>query len=285
MINATIKVGKTKIKMSIPEAKEFQYNQFVELRYHANKAIDFMREHVEKETWASQRGGYLMIVATALSELTGVDINSIFELPKGDESKHFEEITKALNGNFDVEKVDETLLGLFQIATRQILKHKPKLHFEKDFEFKVEHDETVYNYTIPSMLKDALSGEALNPELETGRAIECYEIGRIYNGMISKAEKESTDEVSLIYQRDLFKMACVARRKDIPFPSSLSGIDSYINARAAELQNISMSTGRDILFFLNGSATILEKMEIMNGFISHLDKIDPNTLKQKNGAT
>lgn len=282
MILVTIKSGEKEKLIEFPETKEFSYLQYLELKHNANKAFTFLNERLKAGNLYTHIGQYLHYLAKALSDLTGSDLNDFYGIKQGESLEHMKRLSKGLKQRLDIDSLKDTLYGLFDIAVNQIEGWTPQLFYDGKGAF-FEHEGV--KYEIPSMMKDALTGGDINPELPTGKAIEVFEVGRIYNNKITELEEDDLQRVQLEYQRDIFTIAILARKEGESFPTSLTGIDSFINKRAKELENISMINGRNMLFFLNASSETLETIRKMRISMSHHNLKEGKTKAAKPSQT
>ena len=229
------------------EATDIKHEQYIEFKWDSNDISVWLSAQEKAGTLDRNIGTYLSKVATALSNLVGEDINGFYGLPKGDFKNHFKRLTTGISTTYNDADLKDTILGLYERAFFAINNHVTELRkVGEDSEFT----HNGINYKFPQMHVDALNGKDINPSFPTGKAIEILERERIMLDQLKRLEETDKGRAELEYNMDITKIAILAEKEGDTFPTSQSEIDRWVNERVSELQDIPMTVGKDLCFFL-----------------------------------
>lgn len=243
----------------------------------------------------------VQVMAKAVSEFSGVDIDTVFRAKLGED---WSEETQVIEG----------IKTLYGWCINAIGKYKGVLRTDEDHEF-VYGGEKFY---IPVIRVQQIGGTIL-PDIETGEAIEAFETVRAFSDHIEKGagvrecvamlqtlpvnedkapyikrlrilipeaegvdlenaeydylqevvSKHGDEEGNYTYSRYLTMMAILCRKRGEKLPSSESERRKFVAERSAFFQAIDAQTAMDVDFFLLNIFSTLNKINPVIGSLIH----------------
>lgn len=201
-----------------------------------NRYIDFLKAREPLDNTAAIEAGdvnVVRVVAQAVGAFCGVELDRVLEA-------HF--------GNFEEsEAADKNLSQLYAWILNLLTTFTPKIRTPEDalFEYRGE------NWKIPVIGIQALAAMPALPDVETGEAVEAYEVQRTAQ---LKREKDGDPDGSVLYSYYLRLLAVICRKDDgqDKLPISESECERYINERSVHFREIDAGTALDVDFFLAG---------------------------------
>lgn len=202
-----------------------------------NRYVDFLKAREPLENTEAMEAGEVNVprtMAAAIGAFCGVDLDVVLQAQFGDFS--------------DNEAAEKNLSQLYMWVLNLLTSFTPRIRNADDatFEYKSEP------WRIPVIGIQALAAMPLLPPLETGEAIEAYEIQRTAR---AKMEEPGGDpEGSALYSYYLRLIAAICRKEggQDKMPVSESECEAYLNERMLHFREIDAGTALDVDFFLAG---------------------------------
>lgn len=120
-------------------------------------------------------------------------------------------------------------------------------------------------YRIPPIMKQALAGEMLLPNLSTIEVVEAAEVQRFTSQQLESKEGKAKSH-SLVFSMYLRMLAILCRKEGEHLP--IENTERWINDRAKHFEEMDAATARDIDFFLHNILPSSESDGIQNGFLT-----------------
>lgn len=242
MIKARLKTEKGGFicELNLPEGvDEMKLNHFVDFVVASRKLQVEDPEKMENP---------VIVMAEALSGLTGVDLDKIF---------------KAKIGNIyaDTQGLDTTLRGCYGWVANSVAKFEPQLRTNKNFSFTHKKQ----TFEIPTIVQSPIYHRKILPEISAGQAITAFEMMRLSD----RAQKKKGDpEGSRMYTDFLEMLAIVALKPGEVLPAKTNERAMFIESRVALFRDIPADIALDADFFLSSTLRQLKQTHYVVGFLS-----------------
>lgn len=182
---------------------------------------------------------YIVQMAKAVGEFTGVDLHELLSANIGD-----------MYG--DTEGLDGSLRALYSYILKIVSEYKPQLMTPETagFEYKGEL------FQIPVILQNTLGGLPVLPNISVLEAIECFEVQRISTANIDETGDENG---SILFTYYLRMLAILCRKPGEMIPVSESERERFFNERSKYFKEIPAGVAMDVDFFLSNTLLQLGK--------------------------
>jgi len=204
--------------LNLPErASEIRLNQYIDF------IITFRRTMQDE-------GNAIEIMAQAVSDICGVDLNTILQAKIGDEYKYDHELFEGLN-------------QIFGYLVQVIKSAGGELRRESNFTFEYKGE----TYELPLVKTVALVTGEVMPNVSVQQAVEAFEVIRLTN----EAESKNGDENgSIAFSRYLNLLAVLSNKPGEIMPAKPNERTRWIAERANHFTEIDCQTALDVDFFL-----------------------------------